>query len=216
MGAEAAERDLVGEGHELQGEGEIGVDAGTLEHGPGVHSTTAAVRHAGPMPARSLGRRAAATVALGLAATIVLGACDDDSGDDAQPDRSTRTSSTTTTSQPGVTTTTSSTVPPLTPAPVDSCGDQLEFIVAAIGDAKSTGLIEGDGFTPQRCKLSQSELIWAVVDLVPDPGSSFTETRALMERLGGRWTVHQLGTTNLGCDAPERARVELEITCDDG
>jgi hypothetical protein len=169
------------------------------------------------MPSPFLRRRFIALLALGLTATVVLAACSDDSDDDASSKRSTTTTTSGTPTSSAQSTTRTTSYPPLTPAPVDSCGDQLEFILAAINDAQDTALIAGKGqFTPQRCKLSESELIWAVVDLVPNPGSSFQETRALMERLGGRWTVRQLGTTNLGCDPPERARIELEIDCDTG
>jgi hypothetical protein len=157
-----------------------------------------------------------AAIALGLAATVVLAACSDDSDDESSSDRSTTTSSSGTPSSSAQSTTRTTSYPPLTPAPVDSCGDQLEFILDAVNESQDATLLAAKGqFTPQRCKLSESELIWAVVDLVPNPGSSFQETRALMERLGGRWTVHQLGTSNLGCDSPERARIELEIDCDD-
>jgi hypothetical protein len=69
-----------------------------------------------------------------------------------------------------------------------------------------------DEFSVQRCRLSQSELIWAVVELVPEPGSTFAPTTALMERIGATWIVRQTGSLE-SCDAPERARIELGLTC---
>ena len=50
VGAEASERDLVGEGHELEGESQIGVDAGTLAGR--CHRLGCTVGHAGNDPRR--------------------------------------------------------------------------------------------------------------------------------------------------------------------
>jgi hypothetical protein len=164
----------------------------------------------------SLRRRAVAALAVTLAGTVVLAACDDGGngdGGNAARRRPTTTTVPGTTSSTGPTTT-SSTVPPLTPAPPNSCGATEEFIVGAVeGDAADGLDTRKDQYSVQNCRLSQSELIWAIVDLVPEPGSSFAPTSALMERIGATWTVRQLGIAGVNCDAPERARVELGLEC---
>jgi hypothetical protein len=166
------------------------------------------------MASPSFRRRAAAAIALALGGALVLGACDD-GGDDRNATRR-RTTTTTvagTTSSSGATTT-SSTVPPFTPAPPNSCGVMEEFIVEAVEGTDADQLAaRKDEYSVQNCRMSQSELIWAIVDLVPEPGSSFAPTSALMERIGATWTVRQLGIAGVSCDVPERGRIELGLEC---
>jgi hypothetical protein len=163
-------------------------------------------------------RRPASGLALAVVTlALVAAACDDGSESssesrDRDRDRTTTTTAPTTTSSTGPTTT-SSTVPPLTPAPPDSCGVQAEFIVEAAENSDDPTLAGSKGqYTAGQCRLSQSELIWAVVQLEPKPGSTFAATPALMERIGSTWIVRQIGSLET-CDAPERARTELGLTC---
>jgi hypothetical protein len=213
--AETAQRHLVGERGELQGEGEIGVDAATL-----AEWCAASGRACGMlvgMRSLSLRRPAAGLVAVVLGVALVATACDDADSDpssasssSSRPDRTT-----TTTTAPGSSSTTTPvvTAPPGTPAPVNSCGVQAEFIVEAAEGSEEPALAAArDQYTAANCRLSQSEQIWAVVDLVPTAGSTFVATIALMERIGATWIVRQLGSLE-SCDAPERARAELNLTC---
>jgi hypothetical protein len=167
-------------------------------------------------PCGRRGRRVVAALALALVGALVLAACDDGGGGsekDAARRRTTTSTAAGTTSSSGPTTT-SSTVPPLTPAPPNSCGATEEFITDAVEGDEADGLAaRKDEFSVQNCRLSQSERIWAIVDLVPEPGSSFAPTSALMERIGATWTVRRLGIAGVNCDAPERARVELGLEC---
>jgi hypothetical protein len=164
------------------------------------------------MPVPHSCRSAVAAVLVVLTGSLALVACDGGNGDDESSDRRTTTTTAATTTSSGPTTT-SSTAPPLTPAPVDTCGANTEFITEAVEGSTTDDLMSRkDEFSVQRCRLSQSELIWAVVELVPEPGSTFAPTTALMERIGATWIVRQTGSLE-SCDAPERARVELGLTC---
>jgi hypothetical protein len=159
-----------------------------------------------------------AAAMLAGALVLVAAGCDDGSDSssrsrDRDRDRTTTTTAAPSTSSSTGPTTTSSTVPPLTPAPANSCGQQAEFIVQAAEESDDPALAGATGqFTAGNCRLSQSELIWAVVDLTPKPGSSFAATTALMERIGATWIVRQIGSLET-CDAPERARAELGLAC---
>lgn len=160
-------------------------------------------------------RPAAGLLAVVIGAALVVTACDD--GDSDPSSASGRPDRTTTTVAPGssstAATTPTSTVAPGTLASPDSCGIQAEVIAEAAEGSDDPSLAPSrDRYTVANCRLSQSEQIWAVVDLVPAAGAAFTPTTALMERIGATWFVRQLGSLET-CDAPERVRVELGLAC---
>ena len=158
----------------------------------------------------------AVLLALGLAA------CDDgDSKGSDRPRRSTTTSSSSTTTptttpapggstipnQPDVPTT----IPPQT---VGSCGNQTDALVAAITGSDVGGLNARQGqFTVQQCRIAASSPIWAAAAVVPNPGIQLDRSTVVLQRIGALWNVEEVGTSNVGCNAPAPVRVDLRLSC---
>jgi hypothetical protein len=215
--AEAAQRDLVGEGTELEGEGEIGVDAATLARR--CHGSGSPVRHAGNNPEVPVSRSRLAAILVALAATIPLVACDDGgSGPKPRAHRSTTTSSTSTTTTTGAGGSTSSSAP-LTSStqPAESigtCGNQTDAIVAAIGASSTGGLNTRQGqYTVKLCRIAASSPIWAAAAIVPNPGVQADRATVVLQRIGALWNVEAVGTSGVGCDAPANVISDLGLSC---
>lgn len=181
------------------------------------------------MPRSPLARAPlAALAALGLAVVlaVVLAACDDGDSNDADRPRRTTTSSAPSTT---TTTTASTTTPPagggtipdqpdvpttIPPATVGSCGNQTDALVAAITGSDVGGLDARRGqFTVRECRIAASAPIWAAATIVPNPGIQLDRSTVVLQRIGALWNVEEVGTSNLGCDAPPAVRADLGISC---
>lgn len=161
---------------------------------------------------------------LAVLVTIGLAACDDGGSKAADKPRKTTTTSTSSTS-----TSTTSTIPPgggstiptqpnvpttIPPETVGTCGNQTDALVSAITGSDVGGLNTRAGqFTVQRCRIAASSPIWAAADVVPNPGVQLDRSNVLLQRIGALWNVESVGTSNVGCQAPDAVRVDLGLSC---
>jgi hypothetical protein len=220
VGAEPPEGDLVGQGDELEGEGQVGIDAGNLVRvchrlaSPGAPCW-------GPNPEVLVARLPLLAVLCATVLGVTLTACDSGGSSAAKkPHRSTTTSSsstttTTTTGGPSTSTETSgggatnSTV-----APIGTCGNQTTTIVAAIQGSSSGGLDQNAGrYTVQRCRIAASSPIWAAAQIVPNPGVQLDGATVVLQRIGALWNVQSVGTSQVGCNAPAQIIQDLGLIC---
>lgn len=156
-----------------------------------------------------------------VAALVVLGACGGSDGGKQSSSTTRRTTTTTTTAStstaPSSTTgpsTPSSTAPETTTttAAPGTCGGQEGIIADAINGSDQLSAHTGT-FRVVRCRIAQSQPIWAAADIVPDPGSGVPAQSVLLERLGSIWTVVTAGSGAIGCRAPAEVRGELALPC---
>jgi hypothetical protein len=222
VGAEAPERQLVGQLGELQGEGEVGVDGRNL---PTVHSRPARTRDAGGV------RRLLATTTVLLAALALASCGGGGSNGKAKRTphrtRSTSTSSSssstslpsTTSSRSAATTTTQATVTTTTTQPSGPtlpCDVQGPAITTAVENSAVGGInLQKGNFTVQECALARSDPGWARARLVPNPGQSFDGALVLVHLAGGTWTVQQVGSDDIGCgpEVPPAVRADFGFRC---
>jgi hypothetical protein len=177
-------------------------------------------------PEVPVSRSPVAAALLAVVVMIGLAACDDGDSKESDKPRTTSTSSTSTTSS---STTTSSTIPtgggstiptqpnvPTTipPQTVGKCGNQTDALVGAINGSDVGGLDTRVGqYTIQNCRIAASSAIWAAADVVPNPGVQLDRSQVLLQRIGARWNVESVGTSNVGCQAPAAVRVDLQLSC---
>ena len=101
---------------------------------------------------------------------------------------------------------------PTTPAPVGTCGDQTEAIVAAIEGSEGpatapAGPVHGAGAAGSRA----SAPIWAAAEIVPKPGVQLDRATVVLQRIGALWNVRTSARRDVRRAA--RARAELNLTC---
>ena len=224
--AEAPQRDLVGEGRELEGEGEIGVDAATLARGaPGVSRPRRTGAACWTGPRRSSCRRFPFAVARPRRDRR------------ARADRvrrrwlgqgaASRIASTTTTRRP-----------PRRRPRSPAAGSSTTTSAARYGD--DTPAVDRDLRQPDRrrssrpsafgvqgpqhprrvstrcssCRIAASSPIWAAADIVPNPGVQLDPATVVLQRIGALWNVEATGTSGAGCQtAPANVRTELGLIC---
>jgi hypothetical protein len=232
VGPEARRRQRVGGVGELQGEGEVGVDDGTLPGAVGGWSDVrAARREARRMDRTSAVARRALAATLGVGLACSLAACDG-SGSKTAPTSSTtrarRSHRTTTTTTTGVApTSTTAPSPPTTvgtipsgqtgpggtnpPATAD-CGVELGRFTAVI-DSGELGDVPVGSYDITDCRLAPSRPIWGAVAMQPRAGTSVPALTVVFERIGSIWNVHAHGPGPTGCDAPAPVPTELRLGC---
>lgn len=150
----------------------------------------------------------------------MLAACgrDDDSAKGTSTSSRLSSTTTSTTSASSITTTTSAAGSSTTTTPADAgtCGPQYFAIDAAIRGSDMVGLAAvADKFSVVDCRISAANPIWAAASAVPTPGNeaTFEGGVVVLERIGSIWTVHAVGTDQVGCDAPAPVPNELDLPC---
>lgn len=159
---------------------------------------------------------------LAVVTVVGLAACGDGgSGRADKPRRPTTTTSTSTTTStvPGgatgsTSTTAPGTPPTIPPESVGTCGNQTDAIVAAITGSDVGGLDQNAGqYTVKQCRIAASSPIWAAAVTVPSPGVQLDRATVVLQRIGALWNVEQVGTSNVGCNAPAAVKVDLGLVC---
>lgn len=178
-----------------------------------------AVRHAGRIAAHLRSRSRFVIIAVALLVAVPLAACDDSSGKESGPRRSTTSSSSTTSTTRSSTSSTVPATPPTSapPAPNDpgTCGNQTDAIIAATNATDAQGLNTRQGeFSVQACHLAASSPIWAAAQIVANPGVTIPRYTVVLQRIGALWNVMDVGESgHSGCDAPSEIRADLGLGC---
>ena len=224
--AEAAQRDLVGVGGELEGEGEIGVDAATLVgwcHGASDErcGMLDAIARRCPCSRSPRRRHRSWSSAVGADARRVrrrLGQGEQPAPVDDHARASThrrRRFAERRDRRP--------------PCPrrrrpprrhrttVGTCGNQTDAIVAAINgaDARRARTRAPVSSRCRRCRIAASSPIWAAAQIVPEPRRrDRPRYTVVLQRIGALWNVMDVGDVgHSGCDAPSEIRSDLGLGC---
>ncbi len=126
--------------------------------------------------------------------------------------RVTTTTAAATTVAPTTTVAPATTTPPTTTVAVPGeCGSVGGAIRVAV-DAGVQGASTNADMT--ECRLAASDATWALVQLAPKVGSSFTATTVILQGGGGSWSVVATGGTSAGCGkAPQQVIADLGQFC---